>query len=182
MFTYFIGIGSNISPTRHIPAAIDILLNTSKNLAISRIIQTAPVGLLDSRNYFLNLAVMIKSSLVAPALKDRLNEIEFKLGRDRKDPDRKVKDSTIDLDILFHFEGKQRTILPSSLPDEPYLQVPLIELIHFLGYQCTVRNQTTPLGVGLNFQDIVLGESEMSLGRNTEGHLVQGAYLTAFDF
>lgn len=76
MFTYFIGIGSNISPTRHIPAAVDLLLKTSKNLAI-------------------------------------------RLGRDRNDPDRKVKNSTIDLDILLHLENCQSIILQSSLPAEP---------------------------------------------------------------
>ncbi len=169
MFTYFIGIGSNISPTRNIPAAIDILLGTSKDLAISRIIRTAPVGLLDDRNYFLNLAIMIRSSLAAQALKEVLNGIEIRLGRDRSDPDRKVKGSPIDLDILFHLEGWQRTILPSLLPDEPYLRVPLTGLIHFLGYQCPAKNQTVPLGVGLNFQGIVLGESEMSLMMDAEG-------------
>jgi len=119
MFTYFIGIGSNISPTLHIPTAVDLLLKTSMNLAISRIIRTAPVGLLDNRNYFLNLAIMIRSSLAAQALKDTLNEIEIRLARDRNDPDRKVKNSTIDLDILLHLENCQSTILQPSLPVEP---------------------------------------------------------------
>lgn len=163
MFTYFIGIGSNISPVQHIPAAIDMLMKTSDDLVVSRIIRTAPVGLLDNRHYFLNLVVMISSSLAAQPLKEVLNEIESNLGRDRNDPDKKVKDRTIDLDILFHLEERQRTIAPSVLPKESYLRVPLLELLYFLGYQCRVRRQTAPSGVGLKFQGITLGEHEMAL-------------------
>lgn len=144
MPTYFIGIGSNIRPEQHVPAAIGLLQGIDKQLVVSRVIRTAPVGLLDSRSFFLNLAVMLECPLSARSLKDELNEIEHRLGRDRSDPNKKVKNRTIDLDILFHLDEWQRTIPPSSLPEEPYLRVPLIELVHTLGYRCPVGNRVMP--------------------------------------
>ena len=169
MIVYFVGIGSNISPHHNIPTAITSLLQLSRRIVISRVIQTIPVRMLDDQHYFLNAVVMFKSTLDKQSLKNRLNEIESQLGRDRSDPAKKVKDRTLDLDILLALEENQRVIDFLHLPTEPYLCEPFIDLVHFLMYQCSINNHSTTPGVALMLENHCFGISESVIDIDVHG-------------
>ena len=121
---YFLGIGSNIDPYHHIPKILEQLFYLSKTITISRIVETKPEKLISPTQFFLNLVVAIECDLSAEQLKQKLNQIEVDLGRNRNDPDKKVKDRVADIDILF---VGQATV--NDLPPEPYLRPMAIELL-----------------------------------------------------
>lgn len=102
-YLYAIGLGSNRrhgrygSPARVIEAAL-ILLDP---LAISRIIQTEPVG--PSSRRFANAAALIETQLAPPDLLARLKRIERDFGRRRG---RRWGARVLDLDILLWSGGR----------------------------------------------------------------------------
>ena len=115
---YLCGLGSNLSPEVNLGQAITLLVGTTGWIWVSRVLRSDPVGM-ESENSFLNALVVFWSALDPDRLKIRLNGMEEKLGRDRDDPRRKLKDHAIDIDILEfalfpRFEG--RTI------SEPYFR------------------------------------------------------------
>ncbi len=101
---YLIGVGSNIDPTLNVPKAIDLLRTQAERCITSRAIQTEPIGMISDYS-FCNLVVYLETQLDPSALKMLFNNIEAALGRDRSDPNRKIKDRPIDLDILREIKG-----------------------------------------------------------------------------
>jgi len=96
---YLLGIGSNIKPAQNIVQIIALLLERFPQLSLSRVLKIPPVGM-NSHHDFLNVVAFIETDLSEKSLKTICNHIEIKLGRDRNDPTRKVKDRPADLDIL----------------------------------------------------------------------------------
>lgn len=96
---YLCGLGSNIAPEENLPHAVAELLERFGRLWLSSVIRTTPEGI-DTPNAFLNALVVFKSEQTPEQLKATLNGLEEDLGRDRSDPQRSVKDRTIDIDIL----------------------------------------------------------------------------------
>ena len=97
----FIGFGSNLgNRCALINQALQALsdLPTISLKKLSSLYETAPVGYLE-QGAFLNGAILIKSSLAASELLERLLAIENTLGRVRKE---RWGPRTIDLDILFY--------------------------------------------------------------------------------
>src|SRR6185295_10223546 len=64
---------------------------------VSRIVETPPIGLVDGRSAFLNLAAAVPWHDETAALKKRLVAIEVALGRDRADRRSSVKSRTADI-------------------------------------------------------------------------------------
>ncbi len=96
-----IGFGSNLGDRcLLINQALQALseLPTTSLRELSSLYETAPVGYLD-QGAFLNGVVLVKSSLTALELLERLLVIENSLGRVRKE---RWGPRTIDLDILFY--------------------------------------------------------------------------------
>ena len=115
---YLCGLGSNISPERNLSRALALLVDVTSWLWVSRVLRSDPVGM-ESENSFLNALVIFWSDLDPEQLKARLNDMEERMGRGRDDPERKLKDHAIDIDILeFHhvpsFDGQPIT--------EPYFR------------------------------------------------------------
>lgn len=138
---YYLGLGSNIDPYTNVPRMLEALQMISPELAISSIIYTQPKGIVTQKR-FLNLAARIQSDLSPEALKARFNTIETVMGRDRSDPNRSFKDRTADIDILFHTSLVEQDIPLQTLPPEPYLNRPVVELLHFLGVKCDAPKPT----------------------------------------
>tara|TARA_R100000750_G_scaffold2442_14_gene2207 strand:+ start:187 stop:678 length:492 start_codon:yes stop_codon:yes gene_type:complete len=99
MQKYLCSLGSNIEPQSHFPKARAALEALSGNISFSRNIPTRPVNMNTKRD-FLNALFIIQTSMSAEQLKQEFNRIEEALGRDRSDPQRSLKDRTIDIDIL----------------------------------------------------------------------------------
>jgi len=161
MKLYFLSIGSNIDPHRHIPHIVQLLCSMTPRLFISRIVATEPVGML-SNEPFLNLTAAIESQLSAAALKKELVAIEHQLGRDRSDPLSKVKNRAADIDILFALPvGGTRA--PADLPKEPYVRPLLLELLAALNIGPLPSRPALSPGVPLYLDRRLIGLTPMAL-------------------
>ena len=118
----YIALGSNISPEKHIPLAIQALNKLFGGLeAYSSIWQTPAVG--SDGPDFLNAIVLIQSEFTSDALKkDILRPLEVKMGRKRiKD---KNASRTIDLDVLIY----EDQLLDEEVWQQVHMAVPLAEI------------------------------------------------------
>ncbi|UXD88054.1 2-amino-4-hydroxy-6-hydroxymethyldihydropteridine diphosphokinase [Thalassolituus hydrocarboniclasticus] len=96
---YLLGLGSNIDPEQHMLQAREALASLGTLCAQSPVLRSAPVG--DTFHFeFKNQLLILSSELLPGPLKQRLQKIEVDLGREPKNPSRKIKDRTIDIDIL----------------------------------------------------------------------------------
>lgn len=129
--TAYIALGSNLGDRhRQIRQALAFLTESRgvRVRAVSRLIETKPVGSLDQPD-FVNGVAEIETTLEPLVLLDRLMAIEQALGRRRG---RRWGPRTMDLDILLH--GNQAvshprlTIPHPELANRPFLQAALAEL------------------------------------------------------
>jgi 2-amino-4-hydroxy-6-hydroxymethyldihydropteridine diphosphokinase len=96
---YLIGLGSNIQPKKHLFEAIQSLNEQLDILSLSPVLVNPPCG--DSFKYeFHNQLLLARSLLSKESLKAVFEQIELELGREAKSPARKLKDRTIDIDII----------------------------------------------------------------------------------
>jgi 2-amino-4-hydroxy-6-hydroxymethyldihydropteridine diphosphokinase len=128
-----IALGSNLGDRRaNIHAAIDALaaLPGTRVLAVSTIIQTAPVGPRPQGPY-LNAAALLATTLPARDLLDHLLAIEQTRGRERA-ADQRWGPRTLDLDLLLY--GAQVIAEPGLIVPHPHLHersfvlIPLAEI------------------------------------------------------
>jgi 2-amino-4-hydroxy-6-hydroxymethyldihydropteridine diphosphokinase len=162
MWNYYLGLGSNLSPHTNVVEMLKALMDLSDEVIISRVIQTQPAGF-PSEKIFLNLAARIQSELEPEALKQRFNQIEIDLGRDRTDPNRKLKDRVADIDILFYTRPEVTQVEARELPPEPYLRAPVVELLDHLEVQHLVISPEMPEGVELELDGKKIGKTPGSL-------------------
>ena len=118
---YLLGLGSNISPEIHIPSAREELSTLGRVLRVSPAIETTTVG--DTfTGTFTNQLVVLASDFGENELKENLLAIESRHGREAKTPARKVKDRTIDIDILSAGDTSS-DCLNASLEESYYQEV-----------------------------------------------------------
>ncbi|MDR6994810.1 2-amino-4-hydroxy-6-hydroxymethyldihydropteridine diphosphokinase [Aeromonas salmonicida] len=96
---YLCSIGSNLDPHIHVSQVVGELLEHFGRLQLSSVIQTKPVGM-HSRHDFLNCLFVAESGLTTQQLKTLFITMELAHGRDRSDPNCKVLDRPLDIDIL----------------------------------------------------------------------------------
>ncbi|MCH2084659.1 MAG: 2-amino-4-hydroxy-6-hydroxymethyldihydropteridine diphosphokinase [Saprospiraceae bacterium] len=162
MAWYYISLGSNIDPYENVKYMLDYLLQISKRIDISRILETQAKGFNSDRT-FLNLAARIQTHLSPVELKELFNQIETKLGRDRNDPQSKKKDRVADIDILFYKEHENNAIYKGDLPPEPYVRPFVLELLDYLKVSIDEQPQFKKFGVSLNFHNIIIGHQALSI-------------------
>lgn len=153
---YFISVGSNIQPEYNLQRVFPELWQLSPTLHVSRIVQTAPVGV-PGGEPFLNLTVSLSSSLSPTELKETFNQIESSLGRDRTDERRKYKSRPMDLDILFWLTAGETAVTTTQLPPEPYIRPMLLELLTWLHISHPEPTPTLPPGVPLRINGRLIG-------------------------
>lgn len=99
---YLIGLGSNLHPDKNMIAArtaISVQVEELLILDASEVLINPPCG--NSFHFpFHNQLLVIHSPLSFQQLKAQFEKIEIQLGREAKSPQRKLKDRTIDIDIL----------------------------------------------------------------------------------
>ncbi len=158
---HFVSIGSNVAPHYNTPRILHALLDFAPTLHVSRIAETLPVGLVGGS--FLNLVVALETALPAPILKEQFNALEVALGRDRRDPQRKVKSRPADLDILFSLPPSARQLPNAWLPSEPYIRPMLVELLLALGFLPTWETPQLPPGVVVRLNGLQLGAEPVTM-------------------
>lgn len=127
----FLGLGSNIEPEHHLPAAVALLAETQEIVGISHVWETAPVGFDDQPN-FLNAAVLIDTRHSAEELcRVVCPEIERRLGRVR-DPHNRNAPRTIDVDVALFgscvCQIDHRRIPDPDILEREFLAICLAEL------------------------------------------------------
>lgn len=156
MQTVYVSLGSNIDPAENFERMVASLLTVSNRVDLSRVITTTPVGFISDRVFY-NACARLHTEMDLQALKQRFNEIELMLGRDRTDPTRKRKDRPADLDILFALPAGAGQVGAALLPPEPYVRPLLLELLAFVGVECPVAPSPLTRGVGLRIDDQAFG-------------------------
>jgi 2-amino-4-hydroxy-6-hydroxymethyldihydropteridine diphosphokinase len=117
-------LGSNIDKERNLPAAVRLLAERARLIAVSSVYETRPTGLLDQPNFF-NAAVLLETDESPAELKDGLlREIETRLKRVRQAD--KNAPRTIDLDIALYddrvFDYTPADGRPRHIPDRDLLR------------------------------------------------------------
>lgn len=93
-----IALGANLGdPRRQISEAIDEIRDRIKITAVSKLIETEPVGVADKQPNYINAVLIGESELKPLDLMNALFDIENKLGRFRSFPNAA---RTIDIDII----------------------------------------------------------------------------------
>ena len=162
---YLLGLGSNVRPRQNFPLIVLELLDLGQKLALSRVIETEPVGF-SSRNRFLNAAAALWTQLGPAELKRRCVAIEEKLGRDRTDPRRKLRDRPADIDVLLTVETDAPHVPADKLPREDYLRLPLLELLEYLGFSTPEATPGLPAGVPLRIGEVSFGQTPATIYRD----------------
>ncbi len=126
----YLSLGSNIENRENfLKKAILEIKKIAKIIKKSKIYETSPVGYKKQRD-FLNMAIKIETTLISQELFAKLQEIEKKLGREKK-----IKNGprTIDIDILT-FEDTIVDEVNLKIPhprmyERKFVLIPLLELL-----------------------------------------------------
>jgi 2-amino-4-hydroxy-6-hydroxymethyldihydropteridine diphosphokinase len=126
----YLSLGSNIEPERNLPAAVALLEQFGRVIAVSSVWQSAPVGFTQQED-FLNAAVLLETPLSAQALREQgIAQIEKSLKRVRTE--NKSAPRTIDIDIMLFnaevFSLGQRHIPDPEVLERPFVAIPLAEI------------------------------------------------------
>ncbi|HPR63608.1 MAG TPA: 2-amino-4-hydroxy-6-hydroxymethyldihydropteridine diphosphokinase [Thermoanaerobaculia bacterium] len=97
-----VGIGSNILPEHHVPAARQRIESKHHVLAVSSFLRTEPIGFSDQDD-FVNGVILLETEMDCDELGQWLKGVEKELGRVRGR--NRYGPRTIDLDILV-FNGR----------------------------------------------------------------------------
>ena len=129
----YLSLGSNIDPEANLKAAIRLLQQQTRVLALSSVYRSAPQGFADQAD-FLNMAVLLRTALMpGPFKQEIIAGVEAALGRLR-DPGNKNAPRTIDLDIalwddaVFDYGAKPWHIPDPDIPRFAHVAVPLADL------------------------------------------------------
>jgi len=161
---YILGIGSNIDPYNNIALIITELLNTFENLHLSRVLKIPPIGMNSSQD-FLNVVVFIETNLAESELKQRCNQIEIMLGRDRNDPNRKMKDRPADLDILSPAHFPKDGDKPSNTITDEYFLYPLLDELK--SYLTDNDSEVLQHGENIMLDHLTFGQTATTINRDT---------------
>jgi 2-amino-4-hydroxy-6-hydroxymethyldihydropteridine diphosphokinase len=126
-----VALGSNLGDReRNLEEAVVRLGGLGKVLAVSRFIDTAPVGYLDQPR-FLNAALLLETKVSPLALLQSLLRIEQGMGRDRaKVPAKGPR--IVDLDLIFYgqqlLQTEELTLPHPAMQERMFVLAPLAEI------------------------------------------------------
>lgn len=138
MYTYYIGLGSNLGDTRENLLRAVALMNerVGQVTALSSFYETEPWGF-DSPHLFCNSACCVKSGLTPFEMLQATQQIEHDLGRTRKSVEGHYEDRVIDIDLLYCLDDAGQVMqidspslcLPHPLIEQrPFVKDPLREI------------------------------------------------------
>lgn len=155
---YLVGLGSNIEPQHNMLRMVEVLAARYPSLYLSPVIVTQPVAMLPGCGEFYNAVVYFSSEQTPAQLKRDFNAIEEALGRDRSDPQSKVKNRPADLDILAYCDQGW-----PEQPIEPYFSALADILLAFI--QSTPQPQLEYPAVSLSFGGHLFGQRATAIHR-----------------
>ena len=131
MYTYYIGLGSNLGDTReHLLHAVELMnQRIGQVTALSSFYETEPWGFC-SEHRFMNAVCKAESMLQPLEMLEATQQIERLMGRKEKSVDGAYHDRIVDLDLLLCYDERQQEVTL----DDPKLKLPhpLMELRDFV--------------------------------------------------
>ncbi len=127
-----VGVGSNLDPEEHVVAALEALAAEPGvgGLRASSAYRTEPYGADPGSPPFVNLVVVVDTTLSPIELRGALKGIESHLGRPARHS--RTAPRVIDLDLLF-YGGETAPgpglVLPHPDGAKPYFAIPLAEVL-----------------------------------------------------
>ena len=125
MSRFYLSLGSNLEPERHLRAALRELRARFGDLQVSSVYESSAIGF--DGPPFWNLAVSLQSDLTAEALNDWLHALEAREGRVRGGA--RYSDRTLDIDVVAI--GGLAVERPESC--EAFVLAPLSEIAPEIG-------------------------------------------------
>ena len=132
----YLGLGSNLGDSRkNLRQAIELISNVEgiELISVSHFYESEPWGVKDQPN-FINAAIRIKTSLQPLQLLDKLQSIEYKLGRVRHEH---WGARTIDIDILtiedMVIDDKRLKVPHKYMFERDFVLIPLNEISNISG-------------------------------------------------
>ena len=129
----YIMVGSNIEPERHLAEAVALLKGRFTFLGMSSVYQSPAFGY-EKQPDFLDVVVKVATPLLPVIVKEKLEQIEKRLGRDRANQLTKHGPLPLDMDILLWGDGAfSFGTKPWKVPHESILKyaataIPLAEI------------------------------------------------------
>lgn len=129
----YIMVGSNIEPERHLKEAIALLKGRFTFLGRSSVYQSPAFGF-EKQPDFLDVVVKVATPLLPVIVKEKLEQIEKRLGRDRANQQTKYGPLPLDMDILlwgngaFSFGTKPWKVPHESIVKYAATAIPLAEI------------------------------------------------------
>lgn len=117
-----VGMGSNIAPERHVPAALDALTECFGALEVSTAYACPAVGFEGAD--FINLVVIFSTERAIQDVQAELRRIENALGRDTRPRD---GSRTMDLDLLLYGQ---------TIHDDGDVRVPRADILRYAFVLC----------------------------------------------
>ena len=133
MATLYLSLGTNLGDRRrNLSCALELIAaEVGTILSASDIIETEPWGF-ESPHAFLNMAVKVETNLQPLQALHATQQIERRLGRDRKTADRQYHDRLIDIDILLYddlvMDTPELTIPHPLMYQRPFVMEPLSQI------------------------------------------------------
>lgn len=163
----YLVVGSNLDPERNLKEALILLRGRFTVLQVSAVYQSPAFGYAQQPD-FLDIAVKIATPLLPVIVKEKIEQIEKKLGRDRANQATKHGPLPLDIDILLWSDGvfsygtKPWRIPHESITQYAAVAIPLAEIapdhIHPTEH-VTIREIASRFGAGHGVQrrdDVVL--------------------------
>jgi 2-amino-4-hydroxy-6-hydroxymethyldihydropteridine diphosphokinase len=160
-----VGVGSNVDPATHVPAALAALLDAHGALHLSSVVETAPVGMTDGSGAFWNLALAVPTDATAVDLQSTLHALERAAGRDRDAPGQSWKARPLDLDLLFFTTDEP--VRSDALPGEPWIRPLVVELLGHLDLDCSAADDPPSGAIALRIGDHPVGPGPATLSLDT---------------
>ena len=133
MATMYLSLGTNLGDRRrNLSCALELIADeVGTILSASDIIETDPWGF-ESPHAFLNMAVKVETNLQPLQALHATQQIERRLGRDRKTAGREYHDRLIDIDILLYddlvMDTPELTIPHPLMYQRPFVMEPLSQI------------------------------------------------------
>jgi 2-amino-4-hydroxy-6-hydroxymethyldihydropteridine diphosphokinase len=129
----YVVVGSNIDPDRHLKEAVALLRGRFNVLGLSSVYQSPAFGYTQQPD-FLDVVVKFATPLLPVIVKEKLEAIEKRLGRDRANQATKHGPLPLDMDILlwgdgaFSFGTKPWKVPHESITKYAAVAMPLAEI------------------------------------------------------
>ncbi len=130
---YYLSLGTNLgNKENNLKKAINFLKEKIEIVSVSSIYKTEPVDMKPETDFFLNMVIKANTSISPIELLKLTQNIEKKMGREKKSKNEYYEDRIIDIDILLAgnqiIQGTRLTIPHKEMLNRAFVLFPLNEI------------------------------------------------------